>query len=75
MSKEKVKEIYGLIETKQEAIDLTRLGWYQWRSSSNIIIDNNQESALARVNNPTGENALHYAVVGYIRSEFPHIAI
>ena len=26
MSKEKVKEIYGLIETKQEAIDLTRLG-------------------------------------------------
>ena len=52
-----MKAIYGLIETKQEAIEQYGLADINDEAVARIITANNQERALERVNNLTGENA------------------
>ena len=75
MTKKKANGIYNLIDTKEEAIEQFGLSYINDEAVARFIIDNNQESALETMNNPTGESALHYVVVGYIRSRYPHITM
>ena len=39
------------------------------------LIDNDEAAALRKINNPRGETKLHYAVVSYIRRNYPHVLI
>ena len=51
MSKEKVKEIYGLIDTKEEAMGQYGLSVWNDESVAKFSIDNNQKNSLDRLNN------------------------
>ncbi|MFM7980668.1 MAG: hypothetical protein ACKPKO_15250, partial [Candidatus Fonsibacter sp.] len=53
----------GSYMTKEQAIK-------RWK-----LIDDDNEEAKYKVNNPKGENALHYAVVLHIRKRYENVII
>ena len=75
MTKAKVQEIYGLLETKQEAIEQDGLVEIKDEAVARLIIETNPENALEMKNNPTSETELNYAVVRDILSKYPHTAV
>ena len=65
--KDKVKQIYGLIDTEEDAMEQYELVYSHDSDVPRFIIENSQENARYNVEHPHGETACHYVVVEYIR--------
>ena len=63
MTKENAVEEFGLIDTKEKAINK-----YEF-------IDNSMYDARGRINNPTGEHVLHYDIVKRIKRKSPDVIV
>ena len=72
MTKEKLEDVYGLIETKRQYHN-TDLHRSTTKQQHNLSLT--EHSARIRMNKPRGEKALHYASVICIRSRYPHTTI
>ena len=56
-------------------LTVDQTNWFLYDERSSYIqmglIDNDESKAKLTVNNPTGERALHYDIVKYIRKTYP----